>query len=285
MSGGGGDPPGLGIGRPVARREFLRLGRDLALLALLPGQALGEWLAGPGRPEGAGFFLDAAQMRALRALCERFIPGPPEDPDPGAREAGAADYIDLLLGAFERKPAHIFAGGPFSMREGGGHNQFADFLELDALEERVWRTRIEGSRGLPEREWNGPVVGWQERYARGLALLDEAARRIGAEGFADLSAWKARWLLRLATGELDEFLDLAFEHTLEGTYGAPEYGGNRGRVGWTYTRWPGDHQPHSYSELEVSEPDAEEALAVERARRNAEEYLGRKLRSAGGEAD
>jgi hypothetical protein len=266
---------------PLARREFLRLGRDLALLALFPGPALGEWLAGASRPGGAGFFLDAGQMRTLRALCERFIPGPPEDPDPGAREAGAADYIDLLLGAFEQKPAHLFAGGPFSMREGGGHNQFADFIELDALEERIWRTRIEGSRGLPEREWNGPVVGWQERYTRGLALLDQAARRLGAESFADLPAWKARWLMRLATGELDEFLDLAFEHTLEGMYGAPEYGGNRGRVGWSYTRWPGDHQPHGYTAEQVSEPDADEAEAVARARRNAENYLGRRLGPAG----
>jgi hypothetical protein len=265
--------------RPLARREFLRLGRDLALLALVPAPALGEWLAQARPPEGAGFFLDAAQMRTLRALCERFIPGPPEDPDPGAREAGAAEYIDLLLGAFERQPAPLFAGGPFSLREEGGHNHFADFLALDALEERVWRTRIEGSRGLAEREWNGPVVGWQERYVRGLALLDSAARRLGAEGFADLSSFKARWLLRLATGELDEFLDLAFGHTLEGMYGAPEYGGNRGRVGWSYTRWPGDHQPHAYTPEQISEPDADEAEAVARAARNAEDHLGRKPRA------
>src|SRR5215831_18351452 len=113
------------------------MGRDLALLTLLPGQALADLLAETSRPEGAGLFFDATQMRALRALCERFIPGPPEDPDPGAREAGAADYIDLLLGAFERKPVQLFAGGPFSL---------ADFIELDALEERIWRARIEGSR-------------------------------------------------------------------------------------------------------------------------------------------
>jgi hypothetical protein len=255
------------------------MGRDLALLTLLPGPALAEWLAETSRPDGAGFFLDAAQMRTLRALCERFIPGPPDDPDPGAREAGAADYIDLLLGAFERKPVQLFAGGPFSLREEGGHNHFADFIELDALEERVWRARIEGSRGIPEREWNGPVVGWQERYRRGLELLDAAARRLGAAGFVELSAFKVRWLLRLATGELDEFLDLAFGHTLEGMYGPPEYGGNRGRVGWSYTRWPGDHQPHNYTSEQVSEPDADEAEAVARALRNAEEYLGRKLRS------
>jgi hypothetical protein len=257
------------------------MGRDLALLTLLPGQALAEWLAGASRPEGAGFFLNAAEMRTLRALCEHFIPGPPEDPDPGAREAGAADYIDLLLGAFERQPVELFAGGPFSLREGGGHNHFADFIELDALEERTWRARIEGSRGRPELEWNGPVVGWQEHYRRGLELLEATSRRLGAASFAELSAFKARWLLRLATGELDDFLDLAFGHTLEGMYGPPEYGGNRGLVGWSYTRWPGDHQPHYYAPDAVSEPDADEAEAVARAIENAEDYLGRKLRAPG----
>ena len=48
---------------------------------------------------------------------------------------------------------------------------FADFHRLTALDELAWRMRIEGSRGLPEREFNGPVVGLQERYREGLAAL------------------------------------------------------------------------------------------------------------------
>jgi len=261
---------------PIDRRGFLRMGRDLAFLGLFPGQALAQWLRGAEREAGAGLFLDADSMRTLRALCGHFIPGPPEDPDPGALEAGVPEYIDLLLAAFEVTPAHIFAGGPFSDRH-GSHNYFAEFLELDAVEELAWRTRIEGSRGLPEREWNGPVVGLQERYSSGLRRLDEAARRWGRAPFAELSGWKARWLLRLASDELDEFLDLAFAHCVEGMYGPPEYGGNRDQVGWAYTHWPGDHQPMPYTAAQISEPDPEEAEAVERARRNAAAYLGREL--------
>src|SRR5262245_49132362 len=113
------------------------MGRDLALLTLFPGQALAEWLAGASRPDGGGSFVTAAEMRTLRALSDRFIPGPRQDPDPGAREAGVADYIDLLLGAFERQPVELFAGGPFSQRDTPGHNHFADFIALDALDERT----------------------------------------------------------------------------------------------------------------------------------------------------
>ncbi|MBW2272266.1 MAG: gluconate 2-dehydrogenase subunit 3 family protein [Deltaproteobacteria bacterium] len=261
---------------PMDRRGFLRVGRDLAFLGLFPGQALAEWLRETERDTGAGLFLDRDAMRTLRALCAQFVPGPPEDPDPGAVEAGVPEHIDLLLAAFEVKPAHIFAGGPFSDRH-SSHNYFARFLELDALQELAWRTRIEGSRGLPEREWNGPVVGLQQRYSTGLGLLGEAARRWGRAPFAKLPHWRARWLLRLAGGELEEFLDLAFGHCIEGMYGPPEYGGNRDQVGWAYAHWPGDHQPRPYTVEQITQPDPEEAKAVERGRRNAADYLDQEL--------
>ena len=246
------------------------------MLTLVPAPLLAE-IVRQTRDAGSGVFFDSQQIETLRALCGRLIPGPPEDPDPGALEAGVPEYIDLLLGAFQTTPVPIFAGGPFSMRHGGGHNDFLDFLPLDAIEERTWRTRIEGSQGLPEREWNGPVVGWQESYTRGLRLLEEAADRWGCGRFAEASPRRSRWLLRMATGELSDFVDLVFQHTVEGMYGAPEYGGNRNGVGWSYTRWPGDRQPLTYSNREVSEIDPEEREAEEEALRNAEEYLGRKI--------
>lgn len=263
----------------LSRRGFLRLSGDLALLALLPGGAAAAAAAraeAAAGGEGAGVFLSAAEMRTLRALCDRFVPGPPEDPDPGALDADVPAYIDLLLGAFELPRPPVFAGGPFSLRDGGGRDAFADFLVLDGLEERIWRTRIEGSRGLPEREWNGPVVGLQEIYRAGLARLDETARHVLGAPFHELSPGRADWLLRLATGELHAFLDAAFGHVLEGMYGAPEYGGNRGRVGWSYTRWPGDHQPHAWSPGQISEPDPDQTEAVARARENARGWDARR---------
>ncbi len=44
-------------------------------------------------------------------------------------------------------------------------------MPLGRKEELAWRTRIEGSLGRPEREFNGPVVGWQQQYREGLATL------------------------------------------------------------------------------------------------------------------
>src|SRR5262245_36106150 len=92
------------------------------------------------------------------------------DKFPGAGAAGTADYVDLVLGAFAVDPPRIWAGGPYSARA-GGEAGFDEFIPLSRVEELAWRTRIEGSRGLAEREWNGPVRGWQEIYRDGVAAL------------------------------------------------------------------------------------------------------------------
>jgi hypothetical protein len=178
------------------------------------------------------------QFRVLEAVCARLIP---TDDDPGASEAGVAHYIDGLLGAFVFDPPRIWAGGPVSGRFGGAP-AFSTYHRLSQLEELAWRTRIEGSQGIPEREWNGPVEGLQERYAAGIAVL-------GGD-FADVDAEEQDGRLRAH----EEFTRLVYEHACEGMYGAPEYGGNRNGVGWSYIGFAGDVQPRGYTDEEVSEP-------------------------------
>ncbi len=178
------------------------------------------------------------QFRVVEAVCARLIP---TDEDPGANEAGVANYIDTLLGAFAFDPPRIWAGGAFSGRFGGTPG-FATFHRLTALDELAWRTRIEGSLGIEEREWNGPVVGLQERYEAGL-------KELGAD-FADVDPDEQDRRLRAH----EDFTRLVYEHACEGMYGAPEYGGNRNGVGWSYIGFPGDVQPRGYTDDEVSQP-------------------------------
>ncbi len=168
---------------------------------------------------------------------DRLIP-PDEEGAPGAGASGAADYVDRLLGAFLVDPPRIWAGGPFSGRH-GGEAGFERFLELGTVEELAWRTRIEGSQGRPEREFNGPVVGLQQRYADGIVALgadfatldgDEQDRRLDAD---------------------PAFRRLLYEHACEGTYGDPVYGGNQDGAGWTAIRFRGDVQPRGWTDDEV----------------------------------
>src|SRR5215469_5322560 len=104
-------------------------------------------------------FLDERELAVLSAVVDRLIPAD-EEGAPGAVGAGAVDYIDTLLGAFEFDPPRVYPGGPYSGRWGGDAS-FEHWLPLGPMEELAWRTRIEGSHGRPEREFNGPVTGLQ----------------------------------------------------------------------------------------------------------------------------
>ena len=182
----------------------------------------------------------AQEHAVIAAAADRLIP--PYEDHPGGAALGVADYIDTLLGAFEFDPPRIWAGGPFSGRA-GGEASFDKFMPLSRLEELAWRTRIEGSRGIPERERNGALIGWQQQYAEGLKTL--------GDDFTDLSGEEQDARLEHAP----EFKALLYTHACEGAYGAPEYGGNRGLRGWSAIKYDGDVQPRGYTDEEVAGRD------------------------------
>jgi len=230
----------------LGRRDVVRGLGVGALLAVVAPSALRAAVHAPvlGRPRGGGHFLTADELDTLRAVTARLVPGPPDDPDPGAIEAGGAEAIDMLLAAFSFDPPLVHAGGPFSNRAGARHDDMATFVPLDALAELGWRIRLEGSQGRPERSFAGEVIGLQQLYRDGLARLT---------GFA--AAPPDVQDAMLLAGDVVDFASLVLADTLDLMYGAPEYGGNRGLVGWTPNDWPGDAQPRGYSASEVSEVD------------------------------
>jgi Gluconate 2-dehydrogenase subunit 3 len=179
------------------------------------------------------------EFRTLSAACDRMIPA--GERSPGAGAAGVPDYIDRYLGAFSFDPPRIWARGPTSGRFGGAE-AFSGFHPLSALDELAWRIRIEGSRGLPEREFNGPVVGLQELYRQGLGDL--------GSDFCELDPSSQDDRLR----SYPAFTEVLYGHVCEGMYGAPEYGGNRDGVGWRAIGFDGDVQPRGWTDAEVATP-------------------------------
>lgn len=182
-------------------------------------------------------FLTEHEHAVVARCADRLLP--PHGEFAGGAAAGVADYVDLTLGAFAFDPPRIWAGGPFSGRYGGAAG-FDEFVPLSRTEELAWRTRIEGSRGIPAREWNGPVRGWQEIYREGIDVL-------GA-GFLDLAGDGQD----AALAAVPELKQLLFEHACEACYGPPEYGGNRGLTGWRAIGYAGDVQPRGWTDEEVS---------------------------------
>ena len=188
-------------------------------------------------------FFTPHQAAVVTAATARIAPGPQDDPaekgHPGAREADVTGYIDTMLGALQDDPPAIFAGGPWSNRHTSGPDLMARFATLDPVAKIAWRQRL---------------TRWQGQYRDGIEALDKLA------GGDFTKAAKTKQDKILATASVSTFTALLFEHTIEGLYGAPEYGGNRGGSGWREIGFPGDIQPRGYTADEVERSDGSDPV-------------------------
>ncbi len=84
-------------------------------------------------------------------------------------------------------------------------------------------------------------------YATGLAALDDFARRLHGHPFHRLSAeLQDNILLTVIEGQVPGFnpsgggfFNMVRNHTIEGTFSDPYYGGNRDFIGWDLLNYPG----------------------------------------------
>jgi hypothetical protein len=134
----------------------------------------------------------------------------------------------------------IFAGGPWSNRHTSGPDLMATFVKLDPVAKIAWRKRL---------------MGWQQQYTKGIAALDKLA------GGDFTKATHAEQDKILATQSVSTFTALLFEHTIEGLYASPEYGGNQGLAGWKDIGFPGDIEPRGYTSDEVERSDGRDPLS------------------------
>jgi gluconate 2-dehydrogenase gamma chain len=217
--------------------------RRRAIIAAIPVAAGLAACTSPRQPQPASLdFFTVHQAAVVEAATARIAPGPEDDPaeagHPGAREAGVTGYIDTMLGALDDQ--NIFAGGPWSNRHTSGPDLMARFTPLDPVARIAWRKRI---------------ITWQDRYTTGIKALDKLA---GGDFTKKAPAQQDKIL---ATRSVSEFTSLLFEHTIEGLYAGPEYGGNRGLSGWKEIGFPGDVQPRGYSADEVERSDGHDPVA------------------------
>ena len=208
------------------------------------------------------FFTDH-EAAVVEDATARIAPGPSDDPaeagHPGAREAGVVDYIDLTLGMLSALEGAglgtppVFAGGPWSNRHTSGPDLMASFIALDPVRTIAWRRRL---------------TGWQQQYRQGIADLDKLA---GGDFTRASPADQDKTLVR---AEVRAFTSLLFAHTIEGMYSVPEYGGNRGLVGWKDISYPGDIQPRGYTAEEVSRSDGPSAVEETPVVAEVRKFLG-----------
>ncbi len=210
-----------------------------------------------------GAFFDENAWAAIEICTDIIFPGPS-----GARDCVAVNYIDTLLSAFDGAVPAIFASGPYSGREAfpDDHgqptanvppNDFATYLPLPRIKELAWRMRIFGSAATPGGDFNdallGPRTGYRDLYTAGIAQLDVVAATLQANtSFRDLSAENQGLALDTVASAVPGFYTMLVEHTIEGTFSAPEYGGNHELLGWHFARYDGDSAPRGHSTYDPS---------------------------------
>ncbi len=260
----------------LSRRQFLK-----AVGVLFAALAAPITWAERALAAARGHFLTRRELVTLEALCDRILP---PDEDPGARQLRAAVYIDRMLAAFDPRVPRIFAGGPFSNRNPFPDNDdgipshrrprdgFRRFIPPTRIQELRWRAELFGSASVRGADFNDPALGalkgLRDVYREGLATVNEAAQMMGGRPFAHLSPSDQDRVFRaLDTGHAFApdprrgnftFIDLLIQHTLEGCFAAPEYGGNRRTLGWQMLGLEGDDQPLGYSLFSTAKQDYNE---------------------------
>ena len=238
----------------ITRRRFVKLVGGAAAVATLPS-------CGDNVKPTRGLFFDEHQWATIDIATGIILPS---DPDGlGARDALAVRYIDGLLVAFERfpDPPQIFAGGPNSGREPYADNRglpsntfppadFRKFLPLSRVQEIAWRARIYGSDTTPL----GPMQGWRDLYVDLVVRLDAAAKELDRANplFVLLHPLDRATALDTVGADFPAYYQTLVDHTLEGTFAAPEYGGNAGLRGWQLAQYKGDSTPLGYAFFDTS---------------------------------
>ncbi len=205
------------------RRDFLRVVSVAGVASALPMEApraedamkmpMPQPAAAGDQPNPGYVFFNPDEGVAITSIVDTLIPA--DDTGPGAVEMGVDVYIDRQLGGAYGGGARLYLEGPFQ-------------------------------EGTPQQ-------GYQLRFTPaelihiGLADLDAYAKKSKGKGFAGLSADDRNAILKEMDGGKAEFATVpakvVFDHlyglTMEGYFGDPIYGGNRGKAVWKMIGFPG----------------------------------------------
>jgi gluconate 2-dehydrogenase gamma chain len=167
-------------------------------------------------------YLTADEAKFIEAAVARLIPA--DDLGPGAKDAGAALFIDRqLLGAYGAA-TDWYMQGPW-----------ADGEETQGYQSRMTPAQL---------------------YRAAIKTVDEHCRKtFGGKVFSALAVEQQdRVLTSLEKDEIKfnpikgkAFFDLLLQNTIEGFFSDPIYGGNRDMIGWKLIGFPGaryDYRPY-----------------------------------------
>ncbi|MCU1518385.1 MAG: hypothetical protein JWQ75_3106 [Pseudarthrobacter sp.] len=162
------------------------------------------------------------QAKTVEAIAERIIPA--NGNDAGATEAGVVYYIDRSVTGFSVNLQRIYRLGLRELERYCSQLFQAQFHELDSgQQDEIIRDLL----GPEVIETDGPPASGQLPQP-----LDQDIVEDGHRYFADASVQADKEILR-------RLFAVIREHTVEGYFCDPIYGGNRNTVGWKLVGFPG----------------------------------------------
>ena len=202
-----------------SRRDFLRSAVAAGITAATVVIPIDHVQAAPRKRLDADnarplAFFRAEEAAFVSAAVDRFIP--PDEEWPGAVDAGVVDYIDQQMAGKWGSAGYMYWHGPFK-------------------------------EGTPSQGYQLPFTP-AELFRRSIAAINE---RLSAQGapFHRLSPDEQDKYLEmlLANGATlngvpsKVFADFLLQHTVEGFFADPIYGGNKDMVGWRMLGFPGPY--------------------------------------------
>jgi gluconate 2-dehydrogenase gamma chain len=168
--------------------------------------ALGE------RPEAYAYFT-GPEVAFMEAAVERLIPS--DAHGPGAREAGAAYFIDQQLAGRYGRGETMYSQGPF------GEALPTQGYQLRYSPADVYRLGIAATNAYTQRV-----------YKKTFDQLD------GAHQDAVLTALE-KGTVTFDDAPATTFFGMLLGDTIQGFFSDPMYGGNRDKIGWKTVGFPG----------------------------------------------
>lgn len=166
--------------------------------------------------KGLTYFTDS-QARTVEAVCDRIIPT--DETSAGATEAGVVYYIDRAITGFSTQLQPVYRIGIDVLDRWCRHSYGSDFVDLDCV-----------AKDAVVRQWLGPEIPESDDTDQS----DDAGLAAPLEDFGMIEGWTVD-----SASVLRRLFAVIREHTVEGFFCDPAYGGNRNGVGWRLVGFPG----------------------------------------------
>lgn len=174
---------------------------------------------------GALTFFNDQEARTVEAFAERIIPD--DGTGTGAQAAGVVYYIDRAVGGFSKDLQPVYRLGLNKLDRFCSQQAGHPFSELAPDEQDDIIRRLIGP------ETGAPVDGLQ------FSRADQESGTVGTGPQED----------DVDSALLQRVAAVLREHTVEGFFCDPVYGGNRDAVGWKLVGFPGAHWGYTAQQM------------------------------------